>query len=75
MGRWMQALLLSPFVSQSLRPLASEPNQADLRVLKELIETDKVTPVDRQDVSAERGAGAIRYLKAGHARGKIVIAV
>jgi NADPH:quinone reductase-like Zn-dependent oxidoreductase len=71
---WIQSMLLSRFV-KSLRPLASEPNQADLRFLKELIETDKVTPVIDKTYPLSEVPDAIRYLKAGHARGKIVIAV
>jgi NADPH:quinone reductase-like Zn-dependent oxidoreductase len=71
---WIQSMLLSRFV-QSLRPLASEPNQADLRFLKELIETGKVTPVIDKTYPLSEVAEAIRYLKAGQTRGKIVIAV
>jgi NADPH:quinone reductase-like Zn-dependent oxidoreductase len=67
-------MLLSRFV-KSLRPLTSEPNQADLRFLKELIETGKVTPVIDKTYPLSEVPEAIRYLKAGHARGKIVIAV
>ena len=71
---WFQSMLLSRFV-RSLRPLASEPNQADLRFLKELIEADKVMPVIDKTYPLSEVPEAIRYLKAGHARGKIVIAV
>ena len=71
---WIQAMLLSRFV-RSLRPLASEPNQADLRFLTELIETDKVTPVIDKTYPLSEVPDAIRYLKAGHAQGKIVIAI
>ncbi len=41
---WIQAMLLSRF-DRRLRPLASEPNHADLQFLTELIEADKVMPV------------------------------
>jgi NADPH:quinone reductase-like Zn-dependent oxidoreductase len=71
---WIQSMLLSRFV-RSLRPLASEPNQADLRFLKELIESDKVTPVIDKTYPLSEVPEAIRHLKAGHAPGKIVIAV
>ena len=71
---WIKAMLLSRFV-KSLRPLASEPNQADLRFLTELIETDKVTPVIDKTYPLSQVPDAIGYLKAGHARGKIVIAI
>jgi NADPH:quinone reductase-like Zn-dependent oxidoreductase len=71
---WIQSMLLSRFV-KSLRPLASEPNQADLQFLKELIETDKVTPVIDKTYPLSQVPDAIGYLKAGHAQGKIVIAI
>ena len=71
---WIKAMLLSRFV-KSLRPLASEPNQADLVFLTRLIETDNVTPVIDKTYPLSQVPDAIGYLKAGHARGKIVIAV
>ena len=71
---WIQAMLLSRFV-RSLRPLASEPNDADLRYLKELVEAGKVTPVIDRTYPLSQVPDAIGYLKAGHAQGKIVIAV
>ena len=61
--------------SDAVRPLASEPNQADLRFLTELIETDKVTPVIDKAYPLSEVPEAIRYLKVGHAQGKIVIAI
>lgn len=71
---WIQAMLLSRFV-RNLRPLASEPNQADLQLLKELVETGKVTPVIDKTYPLSQVPDAIRDLHAGHARGKIVITV
>jgi NADPH:quinone reductase-like Zn-dependent oxidoreductase len=71
---WIKAMLLSRFV-KSLRPLASEPNQADLVFLTRLIETDNVTPVIDKTYPLSQVPDAIGYLRAGHARGKIVIAV
>ncbi len=71
---WFQAMLLSRF-DRSLRPLASDPNHADLQVLAELIETDQVRTVIDKTYPLSEVPDAIRQLKAGHARGKIVIAV
>jgi NADPH:quinone reductase-like Zn-dependent oxidoreductase len=71
---WIQSMLLSRFV-KSLRPLASEPNQADLQFLTRLIETDKVTPMIDKTYQLSQVPDAIGYLKAGNAQGKIVIAV
>ena len=74
-GRSLQALVVSPFVRHNLRPLASKPNQADLQVLKELIEARKVTPVVDRTYSLRQVPSAIQYLHEGHARGKLVISV
>jgi NADPH:quinone reductase-like Zn-dependent oxidoreductase len=72
-GRSLQALLVSPFVSQKLRPVASKPNQADLQTLKQLIDTGKLTPVIDKTYSLREAANAIRYLHEGRARGKLVV--
>jgi NADPH:quinone reductase-like Zn-dependent oxidoreductase len=79
-GQWigplitpLQALMLSPFVSQKFRPFLAELTPQDLSILGELMQAGKVTPViDRQYALSEVPA-AIRYLEAGHARGKVVI--
>ena len=53
--------------------LASSENSGDLRVLADLIESGQVTPaIDRSYPLSETPA-AIRYLRAGQARGKVVI--
>jgi NADPH:quinone reductase-like Zn-dependent oxidoreductase len=81
-GRWigpldriLKAVVLSPFVSQRLRPLVAKRSGVDLRFVKELIETGKVTPVIDRTYSLSETADAIRYLETGHARGKILITV
>jgi NADPH:quinone reductase-like Zn-dependent oxidoreductase len=71
---WIRAMLLSQVV-RHLRPLASEPNQADLEFVTELIEAGKITPVIDRTYPLERVPEAMRYLKSGKARGKITITV
>ena len=71
---WIQAMLLSRFV-RSLRPLASTPNHADLEVLKDLCETGRLTPVIDRSYPLSEVPDAVGYLKAGHTRGKIVVAI
>jgi NADPH:quinone reductase-like Zn-dependent oxidoreductase len=71
---WIQAMLLSR-LKRHLRPLASEPNQADLQVVTELIEAGKITPVIDKTYPLSEVPEAIRYLHEGQARGKIVITV
>jgi NADPH:quinone reductase-like Zn-dependent oxidoreductase len=81
-GRWLggfdrsiRTLLLSPFVGQTLAPLASSENAADLRVLTELVEAGQVRPVVDRTYPLEEAAAAIRRLLDGKARGKIAISV
>ena len=82
-GRWLggfdrqilRAPILSLLVRQRLRPLVSKERSGDLVVLKELIEAGKVTPVIDRTYPLSEVPEAIRYLEAGHARGKIVIRV
>ena len=50
-------------------------NKEDLLVLRELLEAGKVTPVVDRTYSLTEAAEAVRYLEAGHARGKVVITV
>jgi NADPH:quinone reductase-like Zn-dependent oxidoreductase len=80
-GRWsggferqiLRAPLLSAFVGQKLRPLTSKERAEDLQVLQELIEAGKVTPVIDRTYPLTEVPDAIRYMRDGHARGKIVI--
>jgi NADPH:quinone reductase-like Zn-dependent oxidoreductase len=71
---WIQAMLLSRLV-RHLRPLASEPNRADLQFLTELIEAGKITPVMDKTYPLSEVPDAMRYLHEGNPRGKIVITV
>jgi 2-desacetyl-2-hydroxyethyl bacteriochlorophyllide A dehydrogenase len=81
-GRWLGgmqrvlgALLLSPFRKQNLRGLFSTEPVADLDHLRELIEAGTVTPVLDRTFPLAGAADAIRYLRAGKARGKVVVVV
>ena len=53
----------------------SKLNQADLAVLRDLLEAGKVSPVIDRRYELSDSANALRYMGAGHARGKIVITV
>ncbi|MFI6799427.1 NAD(P)-dependent alcohol dehydrogenase [Streptosporangium canum] len=81
-GRWLQgtdrqlrALLLAPFVRQRLRVLMSAEREEDLRYCGELIEAGEVTPIVDRTYPLSEVPEAIRYLRGGHARGKVVITV
>jgi len=80
-GRWMigpltrgiRASVVSPFVSQNMVGILAKPNREDLTILGELMATGKVAPVIDRRYSLSEVPEAIRYLEAGHARGKVVI--
>ena len=74
-GRLVQAPLLSPFIGQKLRSLTVKHNSADLITLKSLIEAGKVAPILGETFQLTEVPKAFRYLKEGHARGKIAIKV
>lgn len=57
-----------------LMPIA-RTNKADLLVVKELLESGKLTPVIEKTYPLSETAEAIRHLETGHARGKLVITV
>ena len=75
LGYVIKAFVFSLFVRQQGRPYISIPNNADLVVLKELIESGKVTPVIDRSFPLSETPEAFRYLNEGHARGKVVIIV
>jgi NADPH:quinone reductase-like Zn-dependent oxidoreductase len=81
-GRWLggsdrqlRALVLSRFVEQKLTTFIASENREDLIVLKELIESGRVTPVIDRTYPLAEAPQAIRYLEQGQARGKVVISV
>ncbi|MBE2183684.1 MAG: NAD(P)-dependent alcohol dehydrogenase [Anaerolineae bacterium] len=52
---------------------SARPNQADLLVIKDLLETGKIVPVIDRHYPLSQTADAIRYLETGRARGKVII--
>ena len=75
LSRSMRALVVSPFVSQRLRPVSGAAKTPDLEFLKDLIEAGKVRPVVDRMYPLSEVPRAIRYLNEGRARGKVVITV
>jgi NADPH:quinone reductase-like Zn-dependent oxidoreductase len=74
-GRIFKAVLLSPFVGQTMRPFVAKSSSDDLQFLRGLIEAGSITPVIDRTYLLTESADAIRYLETGHARGKVVISV
>ena len=80
-GRWLggsdrqlRAPLLSPFTGQKLATLIARRTAGPARA-DGLIEAGKVTPVVDKTYPLSEAPEAIRYLRDGHARGKIVISL
>ena len=81
-GRWLggfdrqiRARLLSPFVGQTLTTFISAEKYEDMLELKDFIEAGTVRPVIDRTFPLSEVPEAIRYLRDGRARGKVVITV
>jgi NADPH:quinone reductase-like Zn-dependent oxidoreductase len=71
--RAITAPAFSRLVSQKFVMFIAKLNKEDLTVLRDLIKAGEVTPVIDRRYSLSEVPEAIRYLEAGHARGKVVI--
>ena len=78
-AQMFQAMVMGPWLSrkngQKLGNILAKPSQADLVFVRELIDAGKVTPVIDRCYPLRNVADAIRYVEAGHAKGKVVITV
>lgn len=74
-----ESLLRGPLVSlrgrASVRSVLAQPSQRDLQFLGELLADGRVKPVIERRFALEAVPEALRYVEAGHARGKVVISV
>lgn len=80
MRQMTQAMLQGPWISrtgsQKMGNMGvAKPNQNDLVLMKELLETGKVKPVIDRCYPLNETAEALRYLEEGHAQGKVVVTV
>src|SRR6266516_1218689 len=74
-GRLIQALVVSPFVSQKMGMMMAQLTKSDLTVLCDMMQSGKVKPVIDRTYKLSELPAAIAYLEEGHARGKVVITV
>lgn len=72
-GRIAKARVLSGFSRQQLKPFTSVSKRQDLLTLADLLATGQVTPVIDRTYPLDQAADALRYVGAGHTRGKVVI--
>ena len=70
-----KADLLSRFVRQKFVSYVTKLDKEDLKVLSDLMQTGKMTPVIDRTYKLSETAEAMRYFEGGHARGKVVITV
>ncbi len=75
LGRIVKARARSLFTRQTLRPFTSVGKRQDLLELAELLETGRLTPVIDRTYPLAEAAEALRYVGAGHTRGKVVVTV
>lgn len=73
LSRWLKASLLAPFVDEALVKFRAELTRDDLKLLGELVQSGKVAPVIDRRYTLRESPAAIRYLAAGHARGKVIV--
>jgi len=70
-----KAGLLARFVPQKFVRYGTKLDKEDLKLLSDLMQTGKMTPVIDRTYKLSETAEAMRYFEEGHARGKVVIAV
>ncbi len=73
--RQLRAAALSPFVRQKLGFFISKERRQDLEELRRLLEAGTIRAVVDRTFPLEEVPAAIRYLRDGHARGKVVITI
>ena len=73
--RQLRAQMLSLFVRHKLGTLIAAARKDDLQVLHEFLEAGTVKPVVDRTFALSEVAEAIRYLREGRARGKVVVTV
>ncbi len=76
-AQMFQTTLFGPWNSMTgkrkMGGVMTKPNKKDLLLLKELLEAGKIKPVIDRRYPLSGVSEAIRYVEAGHARGKVVI--
>lgn len=75
MLRPLRALVYSWFISQKMGMMLADLKPKDLATLAEMMQSGKVKPVIDRQYKLQDVPEAIRYLEAGHARGKVIITI
>jgi NADPH:quinone reductase-like Zn-dependent oxidoreductase len=75
LGHVLKSKLAALFGSRKAVFFVAKFNRDDMEVLRELLETGKVTPVIDRRYDLSEVADAFRYLGEGHAQGKVVVSL
>jgi len=73
-----KTLLFGPILSlggKKIQLLAAKINVQDLEFIIKLVEDEKLKPIIDRRYPLDEVSDAIKYLKQGHAKGKVVISV
>jgi len=73
MHNQLRAAASSPFVRQKLGFFIAKQRSQDLEELRKLLDSGVITPVVDRTFPLDEVPDAIRYLRDGRARGKIVV--
>jgi len=71
----LNAYVRSRFISEKFVAYIAQFNKKDMTILRDLMQSGKVTPVIDRTYKLSKTADALRYLEQGHARGKVVVTV
>jgi NADPH:quinone reductase-like Zn-dependent oxidoreductase len=78
-SQMFQSILFGRFKTKkggkTMRFFLASSSPADLAIVKDMIEAGKIKPVMDRCYPLDQTAEAMRYLEAGHAKGKIVVTV
>jgi NADPH:quinone reductase-like Zn-dependent oxidoreductase len=75
LARPVKTMVLSRFVNKKMGMMFAELNHKDLAEFADLMQSGKVKPVIDRTYPLNQISDALRYLEAGHARGKVVLTV
>ena len=75
MAKLFRMMILSRFVSQEMVLLSQHRKKEDIDEVRDFLVEGKLTPVIDRTYPLADTADALRYLEAGHARGKVVITI
>lgn len=73
--RVLASLLISPFVSQRLRPFLARSSASDLATLGAMVDEGRLVPVVERTYALADTAKALDHYGQGHTRGKVVVTI